>query len=130
MARRGKTANRQARQRRRSAQRTAPQRPAASSASGPALAPSSAAGDEAAPSESVASQAATTSRSLPASQRRTTTNPRVTVAGPSRLSERAVEEYHYVGRDLRNIGVLVAIMAAVLVVAVIVFTVMGFGHAG
>lgn len=54
----------------------------------------------------------------------------MTVGGPSRLSERAVEEYHYVGRDLRNIAVLVAIMAAVMVVAVIIFNVMGLGHAG
>jgi hypothetical protein len=47
------------------------------------------------------------------------------VAGPSRLSERAIEEYHYVRRDLRNIGVLLAIMAVVLAVAVIAFNALG-----
>jgi hypothetical protein len=43
----------------------------------------------------------------------------------SRLSEAAEREYHYVGRDLRNIGVLVAIMAVILVVAFVLFNVLG-----
>jgi ribonuclease PH len=51
------------------------------------------------------------------------------VSGPSRLGERAMEEYHYVKRDLRNIGVLVLIMAAVLVVAFVLFNVMGITRA-
>jgi len=54
-------------------------------------------------------------------------DPRFAVAGPSRLTERAAAEYHYVIRDLRNIGVLVAIMAVVLVVAVIGFNALGIG---
>jgi len=54
-------------------------------------------------------------------------DPRFLVAGPSRLSERAAAEYHYVVRDLRNIGVLVAIMAILLVVAVIGFNALGIG---
>lgn len=49
------------------------------------------------------------------------------MAGPSRLSERAIEEYHYVARDLRNIGMLVALMAVILVVAVIAFSALGIG---
>lgn len=50
------------------------------------------------------------------------------MAGPSRLSERAAEEYHYVGRDLRNIGVLIMVMAVLLVVAFVAFTALGIGH--
>jgi hypothetical protein len=38
-------------------------------------------------------------------------------AGASRLSERAAAEYHYVGRDLRNISVLTAIIAVLLIAA-------------
>jgi hypothetical protein len=38
-------------------------------------------------------------------------------AGASRLSERAAAEYHYVGRDLRNIAVLTAIIAVILIAA-------------
>lgn len=49
------------------------------------------------------------------------------VAGPSRLSERAAAEYHYVVRDLRNIGVLLAIMAVLLAAAVIGFNALGLG---
>jgi hypothetical protein len=40
-----------------------------------------------------------------------------------------MEEYHYVKRDLRNIGVLVVVMAAVLVLAFILFNVMGIARA-
>jgi len=64
---------------------------------------------------------------VPASQRGSRVNPRLTVAGPSRLSERAIEEYHYVSRDLRNIGILIAVMVAILVVAVIAFSALGIG---
>ena len=38
-------------------------------------------------------------------------------AGASRLSERAAAEYHYVGRDLRNIAVLTAIIVVILLAA-------------
>ncbi|HET8587321.1 MAG TPA: hypothetical protein VFM74_05525 [Candidatus Limnocylindria bacterium] len=51
------------------------------------------------------------------------------MVGPSRLGERAMEEYHYVKRDLHNIGVLVLVMAAVLVVAFVLFNVMGITRA-
>jgi hypothetical protein len=47
------------------------------------------------------------------------------VAGASRLSERARDEYHYVARDLRNIGVLVLIIAVLLGVAVFAFNALG-----
>jgi hypothetical protein len=51
------------------------------------------------------------------------------VLGSSRLSEAAHAEYHYVARDLRNIGVLVLVMAALLAGAVILFTLAGVAPA-
>ncbi|MGZ6214213.1 MAG: hypothetical protein ACXWMG_04600 [Candidatus Limnocylindria bacterium] len=54
-------------------------------------------------------------------------DPRFAVSGPSRLSERAAEEYHYVIRDLRNIAVLVVAMAVLLGVAVVAFSALGIG---
>jgi hypothetical protein len=47
------------------------------------------------------------------------------VSGSSRLGEAARAEYHYVGRDLRNTGLLVLLMAALLAVAVIVVNLAG-----
>jgi hypothetical protein len=49
------------------------------------------------------------------------------MAGPSRLTERAAAEYHYVLRDLRNIGVLVAVMVVLLVLATIAVNLLGIG---
>ena len=46
-------------------------------------------------------------------------------AGASRLNERAVAEYHYVGRDLRNIAVLTFVIAVVLVLASLVLPAVG-----
>ena len=51
-------------------------------------------------------------------------DPRVT-GGSSRLSERAVAEYHYVQRDLRNIAVLAVILAVLLAGAAILVNVTG-----
>ena len=127
MARRGKAASRQARQRRRSAQRSTTQRQAAQSGAaqvGSAQATTStSAGGSVAPS----APAAASRTSQPASQRGSRVNPRVIVAGSSRLSERAIEEYHYVRRDLRNIAILMAVMAVILVAAVLVFSALGIG---
>jgi hypothetical protein len=130
MARRTKAQSRQARQRRssqRAAQRPASPRPA------PSLTPEAAELSETAfsPSQSTSTRSAAATAvsraTVPASQRGSRVNPRLTVAGPSRLSERAIEEYHYVSRDLRNIAVLVAVMVVILVVAVIAFTALGIG---
>lgn len=55
-------------------------------------------------------------------------DPRITVGGSSRLGERAAAEYHYVQRDLRNIGVLVLVMVALLAVATIVVNILGIGR--
>jgi hypothetical protein len=79
-------------------------------------------------SATAASVAASPARSsVPASQRGSRVNPKLALAGPSRLSERAIAEYHYVKRDLRNIGMLMAVMAVILVLAVVVFTALGIG---
>lgn len=54
-------------------------------------------------------------------------DPRFAVSGPSRLGERAVAEYHYVRRDLRNIGMLVVVMAVALGIAAFAFNALGIG---
>jgi hypothetical protein len=43
----------------------------------------------------------------------------------SGLGERARAEYHYVGRDLRNIAVLTVIMAALLAAATVTLPALG-----
>ncbi len=118
MARRGKAASRRDRQRR--AQRSAAPRPGAPARPLPGVV-----------SEAV--EAAAEQRSVPRrvpaapAPRPSRADPRFMVAGPSRLSERAAAEYHYVVRDLRNIGVLLAIMAVLLAAAVIGFNALGLG---
>jgi hypothetical protein len=129
MARRGKAANRSAR--RRTQRNTAQRRPASdSAATAPAAdagAPSGAMPDafeiadaevRAAAQPPLATAAgATRAKPRPADQR--------VAVGTSRLSERAVAEYHYVQRDLRNIAVLAIILAALLAVATILVNVTG-----
>jgi len=63
----------------------------------------------------------------PSAARAGRADPRFLVSGPSRLSERAATEYHYVRSDLRNIAVLVVLMAILLGVAVAAFSVLGIG---
>jgi hypothetical protein len=48
-------------------------------------------------------------------------------AGTSALSERARDEYHYVTRDLRNIGILAGVMLVVLAAAFVAFRTLGIG---
>lgn len=122
MARRGgKAANRRDRNRR--AQRKAPLRPAVTPRP-----PVDAVTDaiEAA-AERRAEAAPARPAPTPAPTRGARSDPRFAVAGPSRLSERAASEYHYVMRDLRNIGVLVVVMGVLLVAAVIGFSALGIG---
>jgi hypothetical protein len=52
------------------------------------------------------------------------TAPTTATAG-STLSLRERAEYHYVERDLRNIGILTALMAVLLVVAWLAFSALG-----
>ena len=121
MARRGgKAANR--RDRMRKAQRRTLQRPAAPT--GPISGVVSEAVNAAAERRSESSPAVT----APA-PRAGRADPRFLVAGPSRLSERAANEYHYVRRDLRNIAVLVVAMAVLLGAAVVAFSVLNIGPA-
>jgi len=49
------------------------------------------------------------------------------VGGSSRLTERAAAEYHYVGRDLRNIGILLVVMVVLLAVSAIAVNLLGIG---
>jgi len=115
----GKAASRRARQQRRSKRAASPgsstARPAAAAPGpGPALG-----GPEPAP------PAAPSAAPAPV-------NPRPfasagSVASTSRLGEAARAEYHYVARDLRNTGILVVLMAALLGVAAIVVNLAGIG---
>jgi hypothetical protein len=50
---------------------------------------------------------------------------RAYAAGGSSLTERERAEYHYVERDLRNIGILTAILFAALIAAWFVFNALG-----
>jgi hypothetical protein len=126
MARPRKTASRRSRQRRmmRAPQARGLQQPASSGP--PAI---GALGSDATPDTvSGPASAAKTVAAPPrpaASVRGARANPRLAVAGPSRLSERAIEEYHYVRQDLRNIGVLLAVMLVVLAAAVVAFNALG-----
>ena len=122
MARRGgKAANRRDRQRR--AQRKALQRPPAPPR--PNAAVVSDAVETVAESRHEAVQ--TRVSAAPAPTRGARSDPRFAVAGPSRLSERAAAEYHYVRSDLRNIAVLVVVMAVLLAAAVVAFSALKIG---
>ena len=125
MARRGgKAANRRDRQRR--AQRRAQQRPAAAS---PPARPIGGVVSEAV--EAVAERRIEAAPSpapvSPQQTRGARLDPRFAVSGPSRLSERAAAEYHYVVRDLRNIAVLIVMMGLLLALAVVGFSVLKIG---
>lgn len=116
----GKAASRQSRQRRqqqRSTQRAQLQRSEASPADAGAATPPQAGG----------ASATAQTRPAAAPARAPRSDQRPAVSGSSRLDERAHLEYHYVGRDLRNIGVLVAIIVAVLIVATIALNALGVG---
>jgi hypothetical protein len=129
MARRGKTANRNARRR---AQRNAAQRrpPTTPSAATPAVEPESTAGAmpdafEIADAEvRAAAQPPLATATGAARAKPRQAESRIAV-GSSRLSERAVSEYHYVQRDLRNIAILAIILAILLAAATILINVTG-----
>lgn len=111
MPRRGKAATRQARQRRARTTQSAAARPVAQPATAPAA---------------VAS-APETPRVTPAQIARSRSDRLWRPEISSQLSERALAEYHYVGRDLRNIGVAAGLMGAVLLAAFVVVRVLGIG---
>ncbi len=129
MARRGKAANRNARRR---AQRSTAQRQPTTGPAGDASAVEADSSTTAMPDAFEIADAevraaaqpplATTAGAMRAKPR--PADPRVTV-GSSRLNERAVAEYHYVQRDLRNIGILAVILAALLAAATVLVNVTG-----
>jgi len=105
MARRaGKAASRKARQRK-------VHRPAIPAGTPPAM-----------PNPPVGTPDAREAASLTPPQR---TTPSATASAGSHLTDRERAEYHYVGRDLRNIGILTAVMAVLLLVAYFAFSALG-----
>jgi hypothetical protein len=61
----------------------------------------------------------------PVSHREARPARRGAASGGSALAEAARAEYHYVGRDLRNMAILVVIMAVLMAAAVFAFHAMG-----
>lgn len=110
----GKAASRRARQQRRSRHPAAP----GPSATRPAVAPGL---------PSASGEAARAPSAAPPSPSRRPFAAGLSTVGSSRLSEAARAEYHYVARDLRNTGLLVLLMAALLGVAVIAVNLAGIG---
>lgn len=125
MAKRGgKAATR--RQRQRATAKPAAPRPVTRPAA-PAPAPAPMTADPGmATSTSAAAATPTVAASTTPARARPTTLP----SGPgpsSRLTEKAMAEYHYVRMDLRNIGVLSLVLLALLGVAYVVVNVLGIG---
>ncbi len=122
MARRaGKAANRKARQRK------AQRRPAPAAQAPAAEAPRTEAQASGAPPSATAVPPVGTPHAREAASLtppRRVTRPSATSLG-STLTDAERAEYHYVERDLRNIGVLTAIMAVMLLVAWIAFSALG-----
>ena len=119
----GKANSRQARQKRqqqRSSQRASLQQPMAANAGngGSDLGEAATAGRPA-----TAAAAAATAPARPAKP----ASKFEALYGSSRLTEQAHLEYHYVERDLRNIGILVLVMIGMLIVATIAFNLLGIG---
>jgi len=107
MARRaGKAASRKARQRK-------VHRPATFSAPPPAAIPP------------VGTPDAQEAVSLDPPRRVTAPSPERAYAGGSTLTDRERAEYHYVERDLRNIGILTAIMVVLLAASWFLFNALG-----
>ena len=106
MARRGgKAANRRARQQRRNR--------AATPAAAPMPAPSGEVVEQSVPAAVP-----------PVPVRPAAPAPARAISHASALGAQAREEYHYVGRDLRNIGILVVIMIAILAAATLAINVL------
>ena len=117
----GKANSRQARQKRqqqRSSQRASLQQPMAANAGDIGVGGEATAGRPA-----TAAAAAATAPARPAKP----ASKFEALYGSSRLTEQAHLEYHYVERDLRNIGILVLVMIGMLIVATIAFNLLGIG---
>jgi hypothetical protein len=121
----GKANSRQARQKRqqqRSSQRASLQQPMARNAGGGGS-DIGVGGEATAARPATAAAAAATAPARPAKP----TSKFTALYGSSRLTEQAHLEYHYVERDLRNIGILVLVMIGMLIVATIAFNLLGIG---
>jgi hypothetical protein len=119
----GKANSRQARQKRqqqRSSQRASLQQP---------IAPTADAGGGGVGGEATAARPATAPAAAATAPARASkpASKFEALYGSSRLTEQAHLEYHYVERDLRNIGILVLIMIGMLIVATIAFNLLGIG---
>lgn len=110
----GKAASRRARQQRRSRHPAARGPSAARPAAAPGL-------------PSASGEAARAPSAAPTSPSGRPFAAGLSTVGSSRLGEAARAEYHYVARDLRNTGLLVLLMAALLGVAVIAVNLAGIG---
>ena len=69
--------------------------------------------------------AAASATSTAPPRRRTSSPPTASVAAGSGLTARERADYHYVERDLRNIGILSLVMVALLVGAWLLFNALG-----
>ena len=79
-----------------------------------------------APAESAVAEPAASAPAAPPSRRRGSAPPvGASMSSGSGLSARERADYHYVERDLRNIGILTLIMAAMLLVAWLIFNATG-----
>jgi hypothetical protein len=116
----GKAASRKARQRsvQRAARPASPQPPPA-----PGPAPTSAQSEPAQPRATAVPPVGTPDarEALSLDPPRRSSAPTLT-SGASTLTGRERAEYHYVERDLRNIGILTAVMAVLLLLAWVVFS--------
>ncbi|MEO8245951.1 MAG: hypothetical protein ABI622_02420 [Chloroflexota bacterium] len=119
MAKRGgKAATR--RQRQRATARPAAPRPAPA----PAPVPTTSTGADA---TAVTPIPSTPAASIPTTPRKARPTVGGGLAGSSRLTEKAMAEYHYVRMDLRNIGVLSLVLMGLLAVAYVLVDVLGIG---
>ncbi|HEX2884147.1 MAG TPA: hypothetical protein VHQ42_06185 [Candidatus Limnocylindria bacterium] len=122
MARRaGKAANRKARQRKVARTQSAP---SVARPTEPSIPPIGDVPAGATPVPPVGTPDAREAASLTPPRR--TASP-IAARGGSELTAREQGEYHYVERDLRDIGILTAAMAALLLVAWIAFRALGVG---
>jgi hypothetical protein len=142
MARRGgKAASRRSRQRRTQQRASQPAQPTNAAATSPADDEALVAPADVGSSDAFEKADAELRASTPPPGSRAPTAPRAAAktvrartsdffgsGGPSRLSEAAAAEYHYVMRDLRNIGVLLVVLAVLLLVAVVLVNVLDIGR--
>jgi hypothetical protein len=118
----GKAASRKARQ------RNVPRTPRPTStppASPPADAVVEPVGDSALTVDAPVSAPAAAAAASAPSRRRTSAPPTASISAGSGLSAKERADYHYVERDLRNIGILSLVMVGLLIGAWLIFNALG-----